>query len=78
MENMTRNVAEERNSDIRDDHIHGGSFLDSPQLIYVDKSGCDRSISNKNNGWDKKFVTPVQMKRINCCSRLRILRIAAT
>lgn len=70
---VTRNIARERNVNLRADHIHERSFFDSRQLIYVDASGCDRSIGIKHKGWAKKGVTPVQTKRLHRGQRFRIL-----
>jgi hypothetical protein len=47
---VSRNVAKERNPDLRADHIHERSFFNSCQLIYIDESGCDKSIGIKNKG----------------------------
>lgn len=58
---------------MRADHIHERSFFDSSQLIYVDESGCDKSIGTKNKGWSKKGITPVQIKRLHRGQRFQIL-----
>lgn len=70
---VTRNVARERNPDLRADHIHERSFFNSCQLIYIDESGCDKSIDIKNKGWSKKGTTPVQIKRLQRGQRFQIL-----
>jgi transposase len=70
---VTRNVAKERNMDLRADHIHERSFFSSQHLIYVDESGYDRSIGIKNKGWAERGITPVQTKRFHRGQRFQIL-----
>ncbi|UPK95677.1 hypothetical protein LCI18_006612 [Fusarium solani-melongenae] len=58
----TRNVAKERNADLRDEH-----------LVFIDESGCHRSIGTKHKGWAPRGVTPVQIKRFHRGRRFQIL-----
>lgn len=70
---VTRTIAKERNPDLRAEHIYERSLLRSYQLVYIDESGCDKSIGIKNKGYAPKGVTPVQTKRFHRGQRFQIL-----
>jgi transposase len=46
----SRQVAQERNADLRDYHQYIMSEFDSWQLVYIDESGCDQKIGIRRTG----------------------------
>ncbi|CEF83440.1 hypothetical protein FGSG_08962 [Fusarium graminearum PH-1] len=70
---VTRNVEKERNADLREEHVYERSEYRSYQLVFIDESGCDRSIGTKHKGWAPRGVTPIQVKRFHRGRRFQIL-----
>jgi transposase len=69
----TRNVAQERNADLRDLYLYNLSEFRSYHLVYVDESGCDKRIGFRRTGWSPLGVTPIQITRFHRDSRYQIL-----
>lgn len=70
---VSRQVAKERNADIRDYYLHNLSSFRSYHLVYVDESGCDRRVGFRRTAWSPKGVTPVQISRLRQGQRYQIL-----
>ena len=70
---VTRTVAQERNADLRDAYIYERSCYHSFQFVFIDESGCDRSIGTRRHGYAPKGITPVQVKRFHRGKRFQIL-----
>lgn len=70
---VTRNVAQERNPDLRDDYLHERSEYRSYHFVLIDESGCDRSVGIQKKGWAPRGVRPVQVKRFHRGRRYQIL-----
>ena len=68
-----RHVAQERNADLRDFHLHRMSQYASYQLVFVDESGCDKRVGYRRTGWSPRGVTPVQVARFRRGERYQIL-----
>lgn len=73
LKKCTQNVARERNPDLRDEYIHKILFLRSEQLVFIDKTGVDKSISIKRKGWAPCGKRPRQIKRFHKGRRFQIL-----
>lgn len=54
----TQNAAQERNADLRDDHMHEVSSFCSDQLVFLDESGLDKSIIIHTKGWAPRGKQP--------------------
>lgn len=70
---VSRQVAKERNADLRDFYLHRLSEYRSYHLVYVDESGCDRRIGFRRTAWSPIGVTPVQISRFRREQRYQIL-----
>ncbi|GAM38322.1 hypothetical protein TCE0_033r08956 [Talaromyces pinophilus] len=70
---VSRQVAKERNADLRDYYLHGLSWYRSYQLVYVDESGCDRRVGFRRTAWSPVGVTPVQISQFRREQRYQIL-----
>jgi hypothetical protein len=70
---VARSVAKERNVDLRDYYLYNFSAFHSYQLVYVDKSGCDKRIGFRRTGWSPLGVASVQIARFHRGSRYQIL-----
>ena len=70
---VTRTVAQERNPDLRDAYIYDRSSNHSFQFVFIDESGCDRSIGTRKHGYASKGITPVKVKRFHRGKRFQIL-----
>ena len=68
-----REVAEQRNPDLRDHYVHTITPLDYDQLLFVGESGCDKRIGFRRTGWSPLGVTPVQVARLERGQRYQIL-----
>ncbi|GAB7336899.1 hypothetical protein MBLNU13_g01178t1, partial [Cladosporium sp. NU13] len=68
-----RHVAQERNAELRDFHLHKMSQYASYQLVFVDESGCDKRVGYRRTGWSPRGVTPVQIARFRRGERYQIL-----
>jgi transposase len=68
-----RQVAKERNADLRDFYLHNLSEFRSYHLVYVDESGCDKRIGFRRTGWSPLGVTPVQIAQFRRGQRFQIL-----
>ncbi len=68
-----RQIARERNPDLRDFYLHTISPFPSWQLVYVDESGCDKRIGCRKSGWSPRGVAPVQVTEFHREYRYQIL-----
>jgi DDE superfamily endonuclease len=68
-----RQIARERNADLRDFYLYTISPFPSWQLVYVDESGCDKRIGCRKTGWSPRGVRPVQIAEFHRDSRFQIL-----
>jgi transposase len=55
---VARSIAKKRNADLRDCYLYNLSAFHSYQLVYVDKSGCDKRISFRRTGWSPPSHPP--------------------
>lgn len=69
----TRNIAKERNADLRDSYSYALCDFRSYHLVYIDESGCDRRVSVRRTGWAPLGVTPAQVSRFYRDERYQIL-----
>lgn len=69
----SRQIAKERNADLRDCYMHNMSAYRSYQLVYVDESGCDKRIGFRRTGWAPLGVAPVQVAQFHRGRRYQIL-----
>jgi transposase len=69
----TRQIAKERNADLRDYYLHNLSVFQSHHLVYVDESGCDKRIGFRRTGWSPLGVAPVQIAQFHRDRRHQIL-----
>lgn len=68
-----RQVAKERNPDLRDYYLHTLSEFRSYHLVYIDESGCDQHIGIRRTGWSPLGTTPVQITGFHRDRRYQIL-----
>jgi hypothetical protein len=68
-----RQVAKERNADLRDYYLRNLSEFRSYHLVYVDESGCDKRIGFRRTGWSPLGVAPVQVAQVHRDRRYQIL-----
>jgi transposase len=69
----TRQIAKERNANLRDYYLHNLSAFQSHHLVYVDESGCDNRIGFRRTGWSPLGVAPVQIAQFHRDRRHQIL-----
>ena len=69
----SRQIAKERNADLRDYYLHNMSSYRSYHLVYVDESGCDKRIGFRRTGWAPLGVAPVQVAQFHRGRRYQIL-----
>jgi transposase len=69
----SRQIAKERNADLRDYYLHNLSAFQSHHLVYVDGSGCDKRIGFRRTGWSPLGVAPVQVAQFHRSRRHQIL-----
>lgn len=67
-----RQVAKERNADLRDFYLYNLSAF-RLYHVYVDESGCDKRIGFRRTGWSPLGVTPVQVAQFHRDQRYQIL-----
>jgi transposase len=60
-----RQVAKERNADLRDMYLRNLSEFHSYHLVYIDESGCDKRVGFRQTAWAPLGVTPVQVSRFH-------------
>lgn len=72
---VSRNVAKERDPDLRAHYIRQIAELgDDPELfVFIDESGCDKLIGRRPTGWAPRGVTPVQINKFHRDKRFQIL-----
>lgn len=70
---VARQVAKERNPDLRDLCLYNLSEFRSYHSVYIDESGCDQRIGNRRTGWSPLGVTPVQVTGFHRDCRYYIL-----
>lgn len=70
---VARQVAQQRNVDLRDFYLHKLSEFRSYHLVYVDESGCDRRVGSRRTAWSPVGVTPVQITQFRREQRYQIL-----
>jgi transposase len=70
---VARQVAKERNADLRDYYLHSLSEFHSYHLIYIDESGCDKRVGFRRTAWSPLGVTPVQISQFHRDRRYQIL-----
>lgn len=68
-----RQIAKERNADLRDFYLHNLSSFMSYHLVFVDESGCDKRAEFRRTGWSPLGVTPVQISKFHRDRRYQIL-----
>jgi transposase len=68
-----RQVAKERNADLRDMYLHNLSEFRSYHLVYIDESGCDKRVGFRRTAWAPLGITPVQASRFHRGQRYQIL-----
>ena len=56
-----RRVADERDADLRDFHLHSLAVFKSEHLVFVDESGCDKRIGFRLTGWSLLGTSPIQI-----------------
>lgn len=69
----TRQIAKERNADLRDYYLNNLSDFESYHLVYVDESGCDKRVGCRRTGWSPLGVAPAQVARFHRDRRYQIL-----
>lgn len=69
----SRQIARERNAELRDYYLHTISSFRSYHLVYVDESGCDKRAGFRRTGWSPLGVTPVQISQFHRGQRYQIL-----
>ncbi|KMQ43220.1 hypothetical protein HL42_6125 [Trichophyton rubrum] len=70
---VARQVAKERNADLRDSYLHDLSSFCSYHPVFVDESGCDKRVGSRRTGWAPVGVTPTQVSRFHRGQRYQIL-----
>ena len=70
---VKRQVAKERNADLRDFYQYNLSAFRSYHLVYLDESGCDKRIGFRHTGWSPLGVAPVQVAQFHQDRRYHIL-----
>lgn len=70
---VSRRIALQQDPDLRDHYLHRISKYKSWQLIFVDESGCDKTIGNRRYGLAPKGETPVQVSPFSRGTRWNIL-----
>lgn len=68
-----RQVAKQRNDQLRDYYLHNLSDFQSYHLVYIDESGCDKRAGFRRTGWSPRGVAPVQKARFRRERRHQIL-----
>ena len=68
-----RQVAKERNADLRDMYLRNLSEFRSYHLVYIDESGCDKRVGFRHTAWAPLGITPVQVSRFHRGQRYQIL-----
>lgn len=68
-----RQVACERDHDLRNAFLYELSEYNSFQLVFVDESGCDTQSGVRRTGWAPRGVLPVQTARLHREQRHQIL-----
>jgi hypothetical protein len=58
-------IVQQRDADLRDHYLHRISKYESPQLIFVDESGCDGRAGYRRLGWSPKGSSPVQVTKFS-------------
>jgi transposase len=69
----SRQIAKERNKDLRDYYLYNLCAYQSYHLVYVDESGCDKRIGFRRTGWAPLGVAPVQVAQFHRGRRYQIL-----
>ncbi|KGQ02282.1 hypothetical protein BBAD15_g12510 [Beauveria bassiana D1-5] len=69
----SQDVAKERDQDLRDDWIERRSKYPIDTMIFVDESGCDRSLGMPKKVYGPRGVRPVRVKRFHRGKRIQIL-----
>jgi transposase len=70
---VARQIAKERNADLRDFYLHNLSSFHSYHLVFVDESGCDKRVGFRRTGWAPLGVTPAQVSQFYRGQRYQIL-----
>jgi transposase len=70
---VARQIAKERNTDLRDFYLHNLSSFRSYHLVFVDESGCDKRVGFRRTGWAPLGVTPAQVSQFHRGQRYQIL-----
>lgn len=69
----SRQIAKQRNADLRDFYLHNLSEFHSYHLVYVDESGCDKQMRFQQTSWSPLGITPVQVSHFQQDQRYQIL-----
>lgn len=70
---VARQIARERNADLRDYYLYQLSDFRSYHLVYIDESGCDKRAGFRRTGWSPRGVAPVQISHFQRGQRYQIL-----
>lgn len=68
-----RQIAQQRDPELRDLYIYNVSSFDPHDFVFVDESGCDPRHGFRRRGWSPLGVTPVQIARFQRIQRYHIL-----
>ncbi|KAH5023931.1 hypothetical protein HBI24_178610 [Parastagonospora nodorum] len=66
-------VARKQNADLQSYYFHKVSQFCSYQLVFIDKSSCDKRIGTQRTGWSPVGTTPVQVTQFHRDQRHQIL-----
>ena len=70
---VIRQVARQRNVDLRNFYLHNLSAFQPYHLVFINKSGCDKRIGFRRTGWSPLGVTPIQVAKFRRDRRYKIL-----
>lgn len=68
-----RQIAQQRDPDLRDLYLHNISPMEPRHLVFVDESGCDPRHGFRRSGWSPLGVSPIQVARFQRGQRYHIL-----
>ncbi|EAT78838.1 hypothetical protein SNOG_13814 [Parastagonospora nodorum SN15] len=66
-------VARKQNADLQSYYFHKVSQFCSYQLVFIDKSSCDKRIGTQRTSWSPVGTTPVQVTQFHRNQRHQIL-----
>jgi hypothetical protein len=71
--NVARQIAQERNADLRYCYSHQLPYFRLYHLTFIDESGCDKRAGLRRTGWSPRGVAPVQVSHFQRGQRYQIL-----